>query len=177
MKQAQRESDASWELSHVILTIGPTRLMLPRVQLRTLEPTADVSFAQPPNCGVGWLQFQGVPWPVFSFDEELVPRTNIDALGRVCALFSGHTYAMAILCDEFLGQTEAGWQFQNMKACMPLQDCPIKQLARLHEKVGMVSDCDAIGDYLSARYGTDVKLQILRHALRGETQLVQSVVH
>lgn len=169
MKPLTHWDGESAKHSYVMLKIGGMQLMLPRLQLRTLEPAADLLRAEAPACGVGWLHFQGVPWPAFCFDEDLFPMSAMPGSARICALFAGHSCAMAIVCDEFVGHMDAGWQFEALSPCMPLPDCPILRLAHRQGRIAVVSDCDAIGDFLSARYGTELKLQILRNDLNETT--------
>jgi len=86
--------------SYAVLALDRLNLLIPRQDIRTLEPAVDIDPADPPPNGVGWFGSEQGRWPVFCLSQELELLSRPPHGRRICAVVAAGGRIFGLLCDE-----------------------------------------------------------------------------
>lgn len=154
----------------VVLKIGALSLMLPQGDVRTLESATDVTPADPPLNGVGWINYAGQPWPVFCLSHELEFLVSVPAARRACVLLQVESGFVGILCDDAGILAHFSGQRHDVPLAMRLPASPVRGLVMLVDGLACISDADSlarllIGQVASADLLTAITVDARERAL------------
>lgn len=132
----------------VLLKIDGMRLVLPQVDVCSLESVMDMDLADCPQGSVGWVPYAGQRWPAYCLGGGLQLLKHIPAVRRVCTLLAlPHGY-LGVLCDEahtLVGVQEASFE---IPACMQVAQSPISGLRMVEEGFACDSDAGRLSAYI-----------------------------
>ena len=149
MSAARSYSLQASQAQVVVLKIGALRLMLPQGDVRTLESATDVTSADPPANGVGWINYASQRWPVFCLSHELEFLLSVPAARRACVLLPVASGYVGVLCDDAGILAQFSGQRHDVPLAMRLPASPVCGLVVLADGLACVSDGDALARFLS----------------------------
>ena len=138
----------------LVLKIGGLRLMLPQGDVRTLESAADVTLADRPENGVGWIKYAGQRWPVFCPSDEFEFLLIIPAARRACVLLAVQGGYLGILCDDAHILAHFSGQRHEVPRAMRWSGTPVCGLVMLEEGLACVSDAGLLASFLAVCVAT-----------------------
>jgi hypothetical protein len=150
MAPQRRVSDTDQKPLYACLSLGRQALLLPQNDIRTLESVLDVSTADRPVNGVGWLCFESSRWPVYGLDEALRPLLAIPLQQRICALLiCAHGY-FGLVCTDVATMQGSQIRIRSLPAAMVSPHSPVCGLTLDHGRVCLVSTAAALAELLHA---------------------------
>lgn len=143
-------SDMDQNPLYTRLSLGHQALFLPQNDIRILESVLDVSTADRPVNGVGWLRFEESRWPVYGLDEALRPLATLPFQQRICALLTcAHGY-FGLMCTDVATLQGSQIRIRSLPAAMTSPNSPVCGLALDHGRVCLVSTAAALAGLLQA---------------------------
>lgn len=135
--------------AYTVLSIDGQRLLLPRAEVRTLEPALDRDPVDPLPGTVGWLPFLGERWPLYCLNSALTLLTQVPPQRQISVLLSDDRIALALLCDQVTTLDNPQLRPQPVPVCMQLPNLPWESLVIIAERV----ECITNSQRLAARVG------------------------
>lgn len=121
--------DAIRAAARGLLSFAGIHLALAPGDLRLIEATADLSWADPPERGVGWISALGQAWPVYSLSFDLAPLVEATPERRMCAVLGHDSGLYGLLCEDIQILRGVGPRFQGTPPSARGTGSPIKDLA------------------------------------------------
>ena len=143
----------------VVLKIGGLRLMLPQGDVRTLESAGDVTPIDPPENGVGWIEYKGQRWPVFCPSDELALLVSVPVTRRACVLLAVESGYVGILCDDASILAHLSAERHEVPSAMRLPGSPICALVMLEDGLACFSNAGLLTSFLAAHAAPAVLMQ------------------
>lgn len=121
----------SSDLQFTFVRVGPTKLLLPRMDVRVLELALDIVDAnEPPPRGVGWLILPGNPrCPVYCCSDQLEWLSTARRDTPICAVLTTDGHDFALLCTEALLMNPTGLWFHDVPLAMRTPTQPFVRMA------------------------------------------------
>ncbi|MBW2471131.1 MAG: hypothetical protein JRE18_03535 [Deltaproteobacteria bacterium] len=144
------EADSMVVKNYAMLCFGGVRLLIPQENVATVEASEEIAPASNVAGAIGSLLAEGGEWPVFVLNEKFEPRAECPPAYLFCVAVScGNGGAFAIACDDVskISITDGGG-FVPLQACMRLPNGPIESLMPRNGKLLLLSDVDAMWQYL-----------------------------
>lgn len=120
---------------YTVLSIDGQRLLLPREEVRTLEPALDRDPTDPLPGSVGWLPFVGERWPLYCLNSALDLLQKIPPQRQISVLLSDDRIALGLLCDEVTTLEHPRLSPQSIPACMQSPGLPWHSLLAVADGV------------------------------------------
>lgn len=133
---------------YALLSLDGCALLLPQNEIRILELVLDISTAEQPVNGVGWLSFEGGCWPVYCLDGGLNPLLMPPAAQRICALLSLEDSYFGLICADVTTVQGSEVRVRSLPMAMSRSDSPLCGLALHGDRVGLVSTAAALARLL-----------------------------
>jgi len=134
---------------HTLLRVGSIMMALPQRQVRSLELAVDVERgAEPPERGVGWIEFARRRWPVYALgpELELAPDRALDR--GACVLIERDGGLFGIVVDE-VERCDIDVE-TPLPPSMRGASTPIEALATLESGVVCLSSARALAAWVGA---------------------------
>jgi hypothetical protein len=131
-----------------LLKIDRLNLLLPQVEIRTLESATDIDASSPALHSVGWISYARKRWPVYCLTEELALMAAAPAERRACAMLAMGAGYIGIMCDDMVILKEFSGQRYDLPQAMKLPNTPILHLAAYAEGIASVSNATRLTAYL-----------------------------
>jgi hypothetical protein len=144
-----------------VLSFAGVRIALEQRDLGEIESAAEVQAARD-GLGIGCVQSQGRPWPVYALDARLQPVATRDAARRVCAMLVLDDVRFGLLVDDLALLDPKRATAFAVPGAMRLADSPLRALLRVDD--GVIAQTSAAA--LAARAGIDAAR--IAAALRAE---------
>jgi hypothetical protein len=135
---------------YVCLSLGHQALFLPQHDIRILESVLDVSTADRPGDGVGWLYFEKKHWPVYCVNEELHLLPVMPSQQRICALLTCASGYFGLVCANVATVPGVQLRIRPLAAAMTRPHSPLCGLTLYHGRVGLVSTAAHLAVLLKA---------------------------
>jgi hypothetical protein len=136
------------------LLLGHQFLLLPQNDIRILESVLDVSTADRPVNGVGWLRFEEGQWPVYGLDEALRPLAAIPLQQRICALLTYAQGYFGLVCSDVATVQGSQICIHSLPTAMASPNSPLCGLTLDHGRLCLVSTATALAKLLQAEAAT-----------------------
>jgi hypothetical protein len=142
--------------AYALLGLGETRLVIPRSEIRVLEPALDVDQAAAPLQGVGWIGFESSRCPVYCWSDALHPLPASPPDRPVCAVLSAAGCNFGLLCSEAVLLRADELALHELPAAMWAPGQAFNRLAIWRGRIACVSSAAAILAALRATHPADL---------------------
>ena len=136
---------------YALVKLDGLNLMVPQGGIRTLESVADVRPDDPPENGIGWIDFQRTKWPVYCLTEDLAVAITLPPSRRICALLSVENGFVGLACSEVVLIKEGAPRPHAVPDCMAFVGSPITALVHYGEGMACLTSAQRIADYVSTQ--------------------------
>lgn len=143
----------------VVLAIDTLRLILPQVDIRTVESISDVKLADKMPNSVGWIKYLGQAWPVFCFSDELVLLDAIPGTRRACVMLAFNGAYLGLLCDDARVLVNFSRQNFAVPAAMSAHSSPLTGLIQYEQGLACLSDASHVYSYFNTYVNLTATIQ------------------
>jgi hypothetical protein len=133
---------------YALVKLDGMNLMLQQDGIRTLESLADLRPGDPPENGIGWIDFQQAEWPVYCLTEDLAITIALPPSRRICALLSVKNGFVGLACNEVVLLQESVGRPHVVPDCMTSARSPITALVHYGEGMACLTSTHRLADYL-----------------------------
>ena len=138
---------------YALVKLDGMHLMLQQDGIRTLESLADLRPDEPPENGIGWINFQQAKWPVYCLTEDLAVTATLPPSRRICALLSIKNGFVGLACNEVVLLQEGECRPHAVPDCMTAACSPITALVHYGEGMACLTSTQRLADYLGWQAG------------------------
>lgn len=134
----------------VVLAIGNLRLILPQVDIRTVESISDVDSADKMPKSAGWIKYLGQRWPVVCLSDQLALLDVVAPARRACVMLACNGAYLGLLCDDASVLVNFAQQSFAVPAAMRVHASPFTGLIQYEQGLACLSDASHLHSYLNA---------------------------
>lgn len=131
-----------------LLKIGGLNLLLPQVDIRTLESATDVDRVAPALHSAGWISYIQKRWPVYCLSEDMALMNVVPHERRACALMTMGAGYIGIMCDDMIVLKNFSTQRYDLPVAMKFTNTPILHLVTFEQDLACVSNARCLTAYV-----------------------------
>ena len=134
-----------------LIKINGLNLLVPQVEIRTLESVKDVDTTAADRFSIGSIAYAQTNWPVYCLSEDLLLMTQIPSERRACALIPVGVGYIGLLCDDMVVLKGFVAKQHGLPVAMKLPETPILHLVEYEQGIACVSNSDRLTTYIVQR--------------------------
>jgi len=133
-----------------VMSFDGCHLLLPQQSVQTIEVIGNLDRQTDTAGAIGNLKSAGREWPAFALTADLKPYLECPESYKFCVAFNlGVDAAFTIVCEEVSTVTvDNSNEIKPLQTCMRTSGNPIEALLLRDNKLMMVSDIEAMQQFL-----------------------------
>lgn len=133
-----------------LISFDGVHLLLPQGGVATIETASNIDRESTESGSIGTLKSGGGEWPVYALASDFRPQADCPPSYKYCvAINRDNQAAFSLVCEE-VGTVSviSDDELQPLQACMRTDRNPIESLLLKDNKLMLVSDIEAMQQYL-----------------------------
>ncbi len=135
---------------YVMLLMDDLKLLIPQAQIIAMESTSkiDADGTKDQDLLVGSIRFENSSWPIYAFDNKLMPLASAPLNRQFCVLLQTDRHSFGVLSEQALLLNPGEIQSQPIPESMALKETPLIALAILAGEVICISSAERLAGLL-----------------------------
>lgn len=139
-----------FEKKLALISFDGVHLLLPQSGVATIDTATSIDTGSTGDGAIGTLRAAGSEWPVYALAADFSPRSEFPSSYKYCiAINRADGSGFSLACEQVGSiSIDDEHELQPLQACMRKAGNPIEWLLLKDDKLMMVSDAEAMSQYL-----------------------------
>ncbi len=142
---------------YMAVSLGRKKFLVEQSSIAAIEALSDVDRSNPSDNTVGWLLYNNIKLPVYSFTDQFDVEESVSDNKAICVVLKHQEPCAAMMCTEATPVKHFLHRIQPLPECIKASPTPIESLCLYktgdQSIVNFVISAKSLVDYVTNRSG------------------------